>query len=121
MEQHRSAYINLQQCAEHVTYQLPYDRTRVKYFIDAIKCTDPSVVVAALSHIRIDNGVNGMRNNVDAAITFLLPTDPIQIKQKSAGDKRPIAEIASVEMKQGIGKTGVELCYHVSSESFQLK
>ena len=120
MEQHRSAYIILQQCAEHITYQLPHDQTRVKYLITDIKCTDPGVV-AALSHIRLDDGVNGMRTNFDTAVTFLLSTDPIQIKHKLAGDKRPITEIASVDMKQGIGRTGVELHYHVSSEYFQLK
>ena len=79
MEQHRSAYITLQQCAEHVTYQLPRDCNRVKYLIDSIKCTNTGVV-AALSDIRLDGGVNGMRNNFDAAGTFLLPTDHIQIK-----------------------------------------
>ena len=120
MEKHSSAYITLQQCAEHVTYQIPHDRTRVKYLIDAINCNEPGVV-AALSCLRLDDGVNGMRNNFDATVTFLLPTDPIQIKQKSAGDKRPISEIASVEMKQGTRRTCVELRYHVSSEHFQLK
>ena len=99
-------YITLQQRAEHVTYQLPHDRTRNKYLIDAINFTDPGVV-AALSHIRLDDGVNGMCNNFDAAFTFLLPTDPIQIKQKLSGYKRPIAEIASVEIKQGFVRTGV--------------
>ena len=84
MEQHRSAYITLQQCAEHVTYQLPHDRTRVKYLMDAIKCTDPGVV-AALSSIRLDDGEAGMRNNFDLAVTFLLPTDPIAKKQKATG------------------------------------
>ena len=67
--------------------------------IDVIKCTDPGVV-AALSQISIDDGVNGTRNNFDATVTFLIPTDPIQIKQKSDGDKRPVDEIASVEMKK---------------------
>ena len=62
------------------------------------KCTDPGVV-AELSHIRLDDGVNGMRTNFDTAVTFLLSTDPIQIKHKLAGDKRPISEIASVEIK----------------------
>ena len=120
MEQHRSAYITLQQCAEHVTYQLPHDRTRVKYLIYAIKCTDPGVV-AALSHIRLDDGVDGVGKKIDAGVIFLLTTDPIQMKQKLAGDKRPVSEVAPVEMKQGIGTTGVELRYHISSEYFQLK
>ena len=34
MDQHWLAYIALQKCAEHVIYQLPHDRTRVKYLID---------------------------------------------------------------------------------------
>ena len=88
--------------------------------IDAIKCNDPGVV-ATLSQIRLDDRVNGMRNHFYAAVAFLLPTDPIQIKHKSAGYKRPIAEIASFEMKQGIGRIGVELRYHVSSEFFNSK
>ena len=88
--------------------------------IDAIKCNDPGVV-AALSHIRIDDVLDGMLNNFDAAVTFLLPTDPIQMKQKSSGDKRPISEVAPVEMNQGIETTGIELRYHVFSEYFQVK
>ena len=62
-----------------------------------------------------------MRKIFDTAVTFLLPMGSIQINQKFAGDKRPISEIASVEMKQGIRRTCVELRYHVSSEYFQLK
>ena len=62
-----------------------------------------------------------MRNNFDAAVTILLTTDPIQMKQKSSGDKRPIAEVAPVEMNQGIETTGIELRYHVFSEYFQVK
>ena len=79
MEQHSLAYMTLQQCAEYVTYQLLHDCTRVKYLIDDIQCTNPGVVTA-LSPIRLDDRVNGMRKFFDAAVTFLLPMDPIQIK-----------------------------------------
>ena len=79
MEQHSLAYMTLQQCAEYVTYQLLHDCTRVKYLIDDIQCTNPGVVTA-LSPIRLDDRVNGMCKFFDAAVTFLLPMDPIQIK-----------------------------------------
>jgi hypothetical protein len=118
LEQHRSAYITLQSCAEHLDYQLPNDRTRVTYLMDAIKCTDPGVI-AAMSHIRLDDGANGMRNNFEMAVTFLLPTDPI-IKKKASGDKRPAADISSVEIKKGTGNTGVELRYYDHADYMRL-
>ena len=65
--------------------------------------------------------MNGICNNFDTDVTFLLPTDPETYKRELAGDKLPIAEVAFVEMKQGIGTTGVELRYHISSEHIQLK
>ena len=38
--QHRNAFISMEQCAEHVAFQLPNERTRVAYLLDGIQCND---------------------------------------------------------------------------------
>ena len=38
--QHRSAFVSMQAAAEHVTYQLPNEHSRVEYLLDAIQCND---------------------------------------------------------------------------------
>jgi hypothetical protein len=41
---HRNSYISLETCALHVAYQLPNERTRVKYLLNSIRgCNDPGV------------------------------------------------------------------------------
>jgi hypothetical protein len=68
-----------------------------------------------------------LRNNFEAAATHLLPYDPVQRKRSDhAGGKRGAADISDVTheeaevssfgAKKGIGKTGVHLRYHPSSE-----
>jgi hypothetical protein len=41
--QHRNAFVSMQVAAEHVTYQLPNEHSRVGYLLDAIQCTSESV------------------------------------------------------------------------------
>ena len=36
--QHRNAFISMQQCAEHIAYQLPNEHTRVGYLLEGIQC-----------------------------------------------------------------------------------
>ncbi len=86
IEQHRSAYLSLQQCAEHVPFQLPDEHTRVRYLMDAIHCTDAELQ-ASLAAIRLDDqGPDSKRNNFEAAATFLLPSDPVSKKRKASGN-----------------------------------
>jgi hypothetical protein len=44
--QHRNAYVSMRQCVEHITFQLPNERTRVAYLLDAIQCNDPGLQAA---------------------------------------------------------------------------
>ena len=93
--------------------------------MDNIQAED-STVKAALSSVRLDDTPGGMRNNFEAAVAFLLPTDPVE--KKKAKSKRPIAEVSAVEgedgppktnpstSKPGRGKTGVEFRYHTPDE-----
>ena len=114
---HRSSFVTLQRCEEHVNCQLPDERSRVQYLLDNIQVED-SNVKAALSSIRMDDTANGMRNNFEAAVAFLLPTDPVE-KKKSRGNKRPVVEVAAIDTgekalgshKLARGKTGVEFRY----------
>ena len=66
-------------CAEHVQYQLPYERSRVGFLIDAIQCADAGLQ-AAMAGVKTDNGPHGLRNNFERAISHLLPYDPVAKK-----------------------------------------
>lgn len=127
--QHRSAYVTLERCAEHVHCQLPDDRSRVQFLLENIQVEDANVK-AALSSVRLDDTPNGMRNNFEATVAFLLPTDPVE--KKKARNKRPIADVAATEaeedeseqpaskklgnLKTGRGSTGVEFRYYKPKE-----
>lgn len=124
--QHRNAYVSMQAAAEHVTYQLPNEHSRVGYVLDNIQCNDAGLQ-AAMASVKQDTAVNGQRNNFEAMATHLLPYDPVQKKRAAAGDKRPSADISDMTaeeanvssfgtMKKGVGKTGVHLRYHTPED-----
>ena len=45
----------MQQCAEHMEYQLPNSHTRVSYLLDGIQCLDAGLQVTMAS-VRTDDG-----------------------------------------------------------------
>ena len=125
LAKHRASYNTLQRCADHVPVELPSDRTRVGYLISNIECQDKDVTTA-ISHIRLDDGANGMREDFERSVAFLLPTDPVK---KKRGSKRVAAQISAaqstapggkggkkVSFKPNVGKTGVERRYYKQSE-----
>ena len=122
VSQHRNAFITMQQCSEHVPFQLPNELTRVKYLLDAIDNSNAELQ-AAIAMIRQDDGEDGKMNNFEAAAAYLIPRDPIA-KKHPTGAKRPSADISSVKVydrnkktkKAGIGTTGVELRFHNHAE-----
>ena len=106
----------MQQCAEHVDFQLPNEHTRVGYLIESIENSDASLQ-AALALVRNDTGPNGKRNDFEATAAFLLPHDPVAKKRASA--KRTHADVSAFDgstIKSGIGKTDVEFRYHTKQE-----
>ena len=121
----------MQQCAEHVEYQLPNSHTRVSYLLDGIHCSDAGLQVTMAS-IRTDDGPQGMRNNFELAAAHLLPYDPVAKKHAVSGNKWGSAQISSVggddpkrvavsgttisKPKSSIGSTGVHLRYHTPEE-----
>ena len=130
--QRRNAYVSMQQCADHVSYQLPNEHTRVGYLLEGIQCSDAGLQ-AAMASVRTDTDPDGMRNRFEKGAAHLLPYDPVAKKRAAAtNNKRNAAQISSVEIddttvtaeassttaakKQSIGKTGVHLRYHTPSE-----
>ena len=137
----REHYVSLQLCSQHVTVAVPTPHSLVGYILDNIECSDADVK-AALAAIKLDDGVNGMRNDFERAAAFLLPVDPVARKAKSK-KKRGIAQLSSIsgdddskkpsggnkkkkvswkkgkptwKGKTARGKTGVELRYYQPHE-----
>jgi hypothetical protein len=123
VQQHRTAYVSMQSCAEYVEYQLPTEHTRVGYLLDGIQCNDAGLQ-AAMASIKLDTTpITGKRNDFELAATHLLPYDPVAKKRtgnhkRGAGDISDAtgADISSFGAKEGIGKTGVHLRYHKDDE-----
>ena len=121
----------MQQCAEHVEYQLPNSHTQVSYLLVGIQCSDAGLQVAMAS-VRTDDGPQGMRNDFESAATHLLPYYPVAKKCAASGNKQGSAQISSVggdkpekvvvssatisKTKSSIGSTGVHLRYHTPEE-----
>ena len=126
--QHRSAYVALTRCAEHVTVQLPDERTRVGYVLKNIECTDADVK-ATVASIKVDDSPTGLRQDFERSVALLLPTCPV--KRKRSG-KRKSAEISSVTVGADEGAevsaikvsrgpiTGIELRYYKPDEYHKL-
>ena len=89
--QHRNTYVSMQQCAEHVEYQLPNQHTHVGTLLEGIQCPDPGLQ-AAMASIHTDNGLQGMCNNFEATTAHLLQYDPV-IKKRAAPTRCPAAQI----------------------------
>ena len=127
--QHRNAYVSMQQCSEHIAFQLPNEHTRVGYLLDAIQTSDAGLQ-AAMAQIQTDDGANGKRNKFEATASYLLPYDPVIKKRRDTkndkdgliGDTQAteIAAASGFGTKPGIGKTGVHLRFHTKSEYSRL-
>ena len=84
--QHQNAFVSMQQCTEHMEYQLPNSHTRVSYLLDSIQCSDTGLQ-AAMASVRTDDGPQGMRNDFESTAAHLLPYDPVAKKRAESGNK----------------------------------
>jgi hypothetical protein len=122
IQQHRTAFVSMQSCAQYVEYQLPTEHTRVGYLLAGIQCNDAGLQ-AAMASVKLDTApITGKRNDFEAAASHLLPYDPVA-KKRTSGQKRGSGEISeltgdisSFGAKEGIGHTGVHLRYHKPEE-----
>jgi hypothetical protein len=76
----------MQQCSEHVAFELPNEHTRVGYLLDAIQTSDTGLQ-AAIAMIATDDGPNGKRNDFEATAAYLLPYDPVAMKRNITGKR----------------------------------
>jgi hypothetical protein len=64
IQQHRTAFVSMQSCAQYVEYQLPTEHTRVGYLLAGIQCNDAGLQ-AAMASVKLDTApITGKRNNL---------------------------------------------------------
>ena len=68
INRHITSFVAMTEASDHVSHQIPDDRTRVGYLIASIESANTNVV-AALSSIRMDD--TGRRENFETALVFL--------------------------------------------------
>ena len=82
---HCTSFVQLQEAALHFNFQLPTEHTLVGYRLDNMDNSDPDLRVA-IANICINT--NGMRDNFEDSVAFLLPVDPYA-KNRSTKQKNP--------------------------------
>ena len=87
----------MEQCAEHVEYQLPNEHTHVSYLLEGIVCPDLGLQ-AAMASIHTNDETTGMQNDFEATAADILPYDPATTKRAAAGSKRTASQISLVEV-----------------------
>jgi hypothetical protein len=113
----------MEQCAQHVAFQLPNDHTRVGFLLDGIQNGDAGLN-AAIAQIKADDGPTGKRSDFEATASFLLPYDPVAKKRQSSSKRDHDSIVSDVTgnvsssfgNKPGLGKSGVHLRYHTKEE-----
>ena len=114
---HRSAFVMLEEAALHVNFQVPSQHSRVGYLLDNITNSDPDLR-AALASIRVNT--DGMRDDFERAVAFILPVCPYT-KNKSNQRRNRQAELSDVRLKgKSDSKTGVDLRWHTREEYSKL-
>ena len=126
VQMHRNAKAQMELCAEHIPFQVPNERTRVKYVLDNIESND-APLLAAMSNVLTDEA---KMTDFETAVSAILPHDPV-VKRRDAVNKKHATRVAAADAtsadisafgsKVGIGpKTGVELRFHPHSEFVKL-
>ena len=90
----------LQRCSDNVQHQLPDKIQRVKWIMHNID-SEESDVQGALYSIRMDGKTTGLRNDSEAAVAFILPTDLVPKKRKEKRSVSGISPAKAYENKIG--------------------
>ena len=127
---HRNAFVTMQECAQHLPYQLSNAQMRVTHLLEKIHC-DNSPLQSAIALVRnnmTDTGtVLAKINYFESAVSFIIPHDSVVSKKNkrsfadiSTTDGEAInnrgAQISSSSVKPSKGKTGVELHFYKTQE-----
>ena len=99
----------MQECAQHLPYQLPNSQMRVTHLLDKIHC-DNFPLQAAIALVRNDvtdtGTVLAKMNYFESAVSFIIPHDPVVSKK----NKRSLADISTTD-GEAINNRGA----HISS------
>ena len=124
---HRNANERMKEAAQHVTFQLPEEHTRVTHLLDNIDTSDARLN-AAIATIHQDDA---LRSDFEGTVATIVPQCPVARRNKkrasgqiSATDAQPddstntdnAFTISSVHMKKGIGKSGVHFRFYPPEE-----
>jgi hypothetical protein len=80
---HRNAFVSMEHCAQHVSFQLPTDHTRVGFLLDGIQSSDDGLN-AAIAQIKADDVANGKQRDFEATASCRLPYDPVVKKRQNS-------------------------------------
>ena len=97
IERCRSCYVVWETAAQHVHDQVPEDRTKVRSLLDSMENCHVGKVVARIAHICDER--NGMMDNFENAVAYLLPICPVKEKTRRARKRPQISSL--VEDIQG--------------------
>ena len=124
MDMHRSAWIQLNDCAEHIPLEIPQGRSRVTMLLKSLDgCVDPGVL-AALAAVRQDEA--DKRVNFENAVAYLAPVCPVAArlakkgKVDTANVGAAVGGLGTGNAKPGFGTSGVALRYHTKKEFLKL-
>ena len=98
---------------------MPEERKDCERFIDSIHCNDPTLL-AALANVRKDDGPEGMMNNFERILAYLIPCCPVAKNRNNSSSNNIQAQVSGFELKKGKGKTGVEFRFYSDKEYQQL-
>ena len=117
---HHYAWIQCQKCSDHIQCVITDERSRVGHLFENISGYHPKNM-ASMAAIRLNNTPNGMRNDIEKAVAYLLPiADPTKKEGGRGGRKNQHGQIQqvianlSVTKGEKIGRKayGVEYRFH---------
>lgn len=97
-----------------INVTIPNDQSKIQYLLQSIKCDD----VGLKSRMEIVQSSQAMNNSFDQTAQYLSETYPVflcSIKQgggRSGSNKSKNATTSQLNLKQGVGKTGVEFQWY---------
>ena len=117
MNMNRTAWITLNECAEHILVDVPSDCARVTYLIDSLKTIDPTVLAAIMVVFQDEPD---KRVNFENMFTYLVPVCPVEAKTakkigKVSFEASALGTAGKLQMQGGL-RGGNKKCYHHHEE-----
>ena len=125
ISRHRNAFSRMQVASKQgkANFVLMNETTRVRHFITSIEDCKDQKLVSRIESVLSDDGPNGKNNNFDLCVQHLLPACPVHACRKKTGNdthgegsKVVSVSSTSINLKQGRGKTGVDLRWHKTAD-----